>query len=265
MKSLLRYPGGKTFAKDIIIPYFENEKEIFSSFFGGGSIELELASKGKRVYGCDVFNQLVNFWNFVITAPEMMYENVKQEWEFFHNDEISIEEKREHYYELKEFASDELQNGTLFQAVDFFIVNRISFSGLTLLGGFSNLSIKMEFGKGILERLRNFKAENLSVELLDFKEAFKKYDKIAAYIDPPYLLKSGWLYGKDGSIHKNFDHQGLKNILVNRDKWVLSYNNCDEVKDLYKDFKMIEPTWRYSMTKEKKSKELLIFSNDIKV
>jgi DNA adenine methylase len=132
------------------------------------------------------------------------------------------------------------------------------------------MAVDIELTQGIMERLKNFSCPNLTVECLDFKETFKRHPDIICYCDPPYYLKKGWLYGTDGNIHKDFDHQGLADILCNRDKWVLSYNNCDEVIKMYRDFRIIEPIWTYSMDKDKndkskrgKSRELLIFSNDI--
>ncbi|MDG2082357.1 MAG: DNA adenine methylase, partial [Candidatus Actinomarina sp.] len=91
-------------------------------------------------------------------------------------------------------------------------------------------------------------------------------------LDPPYLIESQ-LYGNDGKIHKNFDHKGLAEILKKdkKKKWILSYNNIDPIRDLYKGHTILEPKWSYSMavdkkmSKDKKSRELLIFSKNIKI
>lgn len=56
IKSLLRYPGGKSRAVKIITQYIPKDiKVLCSPFFGGGSIELYLDSKGINVYGYDYF------------------------------------------------------------------------------------------------------------------------------------------------------------------------------------------------------------------
>ena len=71
MKSLLRYPGGKTRALKHITPYFpKNLTEIVSPFFGGGSIEIHYADQGVRVHGYEIFEPLVNFWQQVLKDPE---------------------------------------------------------------------------------------------------------------------------------------------------------------------------------------------------
>ena len=47
VKSLLRYPGGKTRAIKYLDPFVPNgTKELCSPFFGGGSFEFHLISKG---------------------------------------------------------------------------------------------------------------------------------------------------------------------------------------------------------------------------
>lgn len=38
----------------------------------------------------------------------------------------------------------------------------------------------------------------------------------------------------------------------------MTYNNCDYIKNLYKDFKMIETGCGYGMNKSKKSSEIVI-------
>ena len=65
-----------------------------------------------------------------------------------------------------------------------------------------------------------------------------------------------------------FDHKKLADILHQRDNWVLSYNNCDEVRKLYDGYTILDPKWTYGLTKDRKmnetpSKEVLILSHDI--
>ena len=62
-------------------------------------------------------------------------------------------------------------------------------------------------------------------------------------------------------MHENFDHQTLYNLIGNKNNWLLTYNNCDYIKNLYKDFKIIETNWSYSMNSSKKSSEIIIIKN----
>ena len=64
--SPLRYPGGKTRAISIlssyVSTYFPTKKVLLSPFFGGGSFELFMTTKGYTVHGNDLFAPLYTFW-----------------------------------------------------------------------------------------------------------------------------------------------------------------------------------------------------------
>ena len=60
------------------------------------------------------------------------------------------------------------------------------------------------------------------------------------------------LYGNKGDLHDGFDHTGLSNLLINRDNWILSYNDCDKIHDMYKGHTFYYPEWKYGMSNNKK-------------
>ncbi len=43
---------------------------------------------------------------------------------------------------------------------------------------------------------------------------------------------------------------------------MLSYNDCEETRDMYTEHHIIEPKWSYGMGNSKKSNEILILSKD---
>ena len=60
--SVIRYPGGKTRAIPYLEPFLPTD-EIYSPFYGGGSVELFMSSKhGTRVHANDVFQPQITFW-----------------------------------------------------------------------------------------------------------------------------------------------------------------------------------------------------------
>ena len=79
MKTPLRYPGGKSRAVKHILPHIpEDIDRLCSPFFGGGSVELAVASRGTEVRGYDKMKQLVWFWSaWRVTQGNNMF--------FFHN------------------------------------------------------------------------------------------------------------------------------------------------------------------------------------
>jgi DNA adenine methylase len=48
--------------------------------------------------------------------------------------------------------------------------------------------------------------------------------------------------------HNGFNHELLRDLLkAHKGGFVLSYNNCETIREYYKDFEQIFPTWNYSM------------------
>ena len=250
-KSLLRYPGGKSRAVSIILPYIpEGTTEICSPFFGGGSVELALMAKRVSIFGSDLFAPLVNFWQQVIKHPKELADRVQKYFPLSHTKFYTLQ---------KEYVT--IQN-KLEQAAVFYVINRCSFSGImTFQSGVSPGHPR--FTQSSIDKLRNFRSIGLKVRKMDYKDSLRKYKNMMAYLDPPYLIENNNLYGYKGSLHKNFDHIKLAEILCKRGNWILSYNKCPQVEEMYSYAKILTPKWRHSMSKKKKVQELLIISPDI--
>lgn len=249
--SLLRYPGGKTRAVEAITSLFpEDLKEMCSPFFGGGSIEIYMACKGVKVYGYDVFKPLVEFWQCVNTSPAILANKVQHYYPL----------SKEEFYELQK-KQNKLKSKTD-RAAAYYVLNRSSFSGSTLSGGMS--PDHPRFTPSSVDRIRQFYNPNFQVEKMSFQDSIRLHKKKFLYLDPPYLI-NGALYGKNGNTHKGFDHEGLAETLKKRGNWILSYNDCDEIRKMYSGFEIQTPAWKYGMSGDKSSKEVLIFSRDIRM
>lgn len=250
-RSPLRYPGGKTRGVEFITRFFpKNLDKLLSPFFGGGSIELAAAAKGTKVYGHDLFSPLVEFWQCLISQPNELADEVEKYFPL----------PKEKFYELQQTQTR--FRTKLERAAVYYVLNRSSFSGATLSGGMS--PDHPRFTETSIKRLRDFYNPNIELQKADFKKSLTKHPYAFTYLDPPYLIKSS-LYGKKGDAHKDFDHEGLANILKKREHWLLSYNDCDEIRDLYSGFHIITPNWKYGMSNDKSSKEVLIFSKNFRV
>jgi DNA adenine methylase len=253
VRSPLRYPGGKSRAVKIISKYIpKGTKELCSPFFGGGSFEIFCAQNGIRVYGYDIFRPLVDFWQILLTDPNTLADSVERYRPL----------RKERFYELQKIqleSKNKLERATL-----FFVLNRSSFSGSTLSGGMASggCDNNPRFTKSSIDRLRHFRLENLSVEFADFKDSIPRHKNMLLYLDPPYLIQSK-LYGRKGDLHIGFDHRGLAKLLKKHNSWILSYNNSKEIHDLYSNFVILYPDWKYGMSNNKESREVLILSHDI--
>jgi DNA adenine methylase len=67
--------------------------------------------------------------------------------------------------------------------------------------------------------------------------------------DPPYFsaAKSA-LYGKNGKLHKGFDHERFAKVMKNcNHKWLITYDNSDYIKDLFNFANIVEWNLMYGM------------------
>lgn len=248
-KSPLRYAGGKSRGVIKISHFIPQEtKVICSPFIGGGSIELACANNGIFVYGYDNFKPLVEFWQCLLKNRNKLAEIVKEYYPL----------SKKKFYELQK--SQHKPQSKYERAAIFYVLNRSSFSGTTMSGGMSPNHPRFTISS--IERIENFQIENLHVEQADFKESIPKAKNTLLYLDPPYLINQK-LYGNRGNLHEGFDHNGLAKILKNRDNWILSYNESNEIDDLYDGYTFYYPKWKYGMSNNKKSREVLIFSDDL--
>lgn len=256
-KSPLRYPGGKTRAckkLEIILKEHFNISEydnFVSPFFGGGSFEFHIQNNYRlNIIANDKFAPLYNFWNICKVDNENLCKELTKK--------IGLIDKEEFTY-LREKIMKE--NNELNQSIMYFIINRCSFSGATLSGGFSLEASKKRFTKSSIDRISKLDLTRFNIHNLDFEEFINNNQdkKNLIFLDPPYYLEeASTLYGNNGDMHDSFDHNKLYECLSTKQNWYMTYNNCEYIKNLYKDFKIIETSWSYGMNKSKKSSEIVI-------
>jgi DNA adenine methylase len=245
-KSPLRYPGGKTRAIKIldkyIETYFKGRKRVLSPFFGGGSFEIYLQGKGYEVLGNDLFKPLYEFWSSAQENPRKLAETVKSM--------MPITKEK--------FGS--LRNAAIITAAAYYCINRCSFSGSTFCGGYSSQAAVGRLNDSSLETLKRVDLSRIVFSNKDCIAFLKENEENAntfIYADPPYYIES-YIYGKDGDLHEAFDHKAFALYLKTRADWILSYNDCEYIRELYKDCTIIKEVWSYGMNASKKSSEIII-------
>lgn len=255
--SPLRYPGGKTRACNLLDVILNKQfnittfKNIVSPFFGGGSFEFYIQNKyGLKIIANDKFKPLYNFWNICKSDNdklcEKLYKNIN-----------SVDKNT--FINYRTMIMNE--NDILTQSMMYFIINRCSFSGATLSGGFSLEASKKRFTLSSIDRIKNLNLTRFEIYNLDFEEFINKNNNTdnLLFLDPPYYLeKKSKLYGNNGDMHESFEHEKLYKCISTKQNWLMTYNNCDYIKKLYKDFNIIETSWSYGMNKSKESSEIVI-------
>lgn len=261
-KSPLRYGGGKSLAVGLILEHFPNDaKRLVSPFMGGGSVEIASALElNLEVKAFDIFDILVNFWQVLIKDSESLYESLAK-----------LEPTKETYAKIKEelkaYWNERHKNAknipqkhldSLTLARDYYFNFNLSY-GPGFLGWMSKIYEDKNRYFNALQKLKSLgqdkRLQNLSIECVSFEKVFETYPKDFFYCDPPYFLEGdsqmfkGIYPMRNFAIHHNgFNHALLAELLKNhKGKFILSYNDCAFVREAYKDFKILEPKWQYTM------------------
>ena len=278
LKTPLRYPGGKSRAvtkMDQYFPDLRNYVEFREPFLGGGSVAIYISKKYPhlKITVNDLYEPLVNFWmNLQMFGVELKDQLL--DYKLTHND---LDSARELFNNSKSIIN-KTSESPIDRAVAFYIVNKCSFSGLTESSSFSpqasrsNFSVRgIEKLPGYQEIISNWHINGYSYEYLMEHEM---HDGIFMYLDPPYDIKDN-LYGKKGSMHKNFDHDKFAEDCDKYDiPMMVSYNSDQLVKDRFKNWNAAEFDLTYTMRSvgeymrdQKTRKELLLmnYSNESEV
>jgi DNA adenine methylase len=249
--SPLRYPGGKTRAISVLesylVNYYPKKKKLLSPFFGGGSFELYMTTKGYSVQGNDLFVPLYTFWKTQQSECDVLIRKIREKMpvtkDVFHRLRNSIS------------STDEYD-----KASSYFIINRTSFSGATLCGGFSIQACEKRLTESSLRRLNLCNTSNITFTNLDcnvFLANNPETLETVVYADPPYYIDT-YLYGKDGDMHEKFDHELFAKTILMRSDWMISYNDCEYIRALYKECQFFKVSWSYGMNSSKASSEIII-------
>jgi DNA adenine methylase len=204
---------------------------------GGGSIFINLKQHypNKRFWINDIYYDLYKFWQITQNQIDDLIEQIY----FWRNK----------YTEGKELHRFLIDNKSKFNDIEiasaFFIFNRITFSGTTESGGFSNQAYHGRFTESSIERIKQLAKvlPNTEITNFDYQDVVEKEgDNVFLFLDPPYFsaTKSA-LYGKNGNLHKQFDHKRFAEIMKTcKHKWLITYDDSDYIKELF-DFAEISP------------------------
>ena len=267
IKSPLRYPGGKSRAVKFIAPLIPDFEEYREPFVGGGSVFVYLKQRypKKNFWINDIYENLYHFWR---QAQNNSDELIKQIQHWKNNKKTGKELYRYLIENIDSF--DDLR-----KAAAFFVFNRITFSGTTESGGFSNAAYNKRFTQSSIDRVKELSKilNNTKITNLDYQQVIEADGKdVFIFLDPPYYsaTKSA-LYGKNGNLHKIFDHERFAEVLKNtRHRWLITYDNSKYIRDLFSFANIEEWNLTYGMRNvgnngNQKGKELFITNYSIEI
>ncbi len=259
IRSPLRYPGGKSRAVDKIsalVPPFDEFRE---PFVGGGSVFIHLKQKfsQRKFWINDIYRDLAVFWQQNQTNYEKVIEQIwkwKREFSDGKNLYKFLRDNKAGFNELEIAAA-------------FFIFNRVTFSGTTEAGGFSIQAFEKRFTDSSIERLKAIPEilQNVKITNSDYEEIINASgENVFLFLDPPYFsATSSALYGKNGNLHKTFDHERFaRNLKICPHKWLLTYDDSVFIRELFSFANVAEQSFTYGMrnvTKNSKQTEQELF------
>jgi DNA adenine methylase len=259
----LRYPGGKSRALRQIAPLFpENVREFREPFIGGGSVLLAAKSLFKdqcQTYWMNDLNyDLYCFWRWVRDDIDGLVSAV-----------IAAKQRFPNGRELYERLTETGTGYTEFErAVRFFVMNRITFSGVVDSGGYSQQAFEKRFTDSSIERLRAVAPYLTGVEVThgDYEPLlYRPGDDVFIFLDPPYWSATeSRLYGVNGDLHLAFDHARFaENMRRCPHRWLITYDDSPQIRALFSFAEIIEWELQYGMNNYKqgqaaKGRELFI-------
>ncbi|AQX87853.1 MULTISPECIES: DNA adenine methylase [Elizabethkingia] len=266
--SPLRYPGGKNklsaFLAKICIDNNINGHYV-EPYSGGASVALYLLLEDyvSKITINDKDRSIYAFWY------SALYRN-KQLCALIENTEITIEE-----WKKQKAVQQNKQNANLLElGFSTLFLNRTNRSGIIsagVIGGIEqqgNYLMDCRFNKQeIINRIKLIASRKKDIRLFN-KDALKLIDKIQKeavdqnilfYFDPPYYYKAESLYMNhfNEKTHRKVSDKikSIKDI-----KWIVSYDNVREIRELYDTVDCKEYSFKHTAYSSRVGQEILFFS-----
>lgn len=267
--SPLRYPGGKSalFPKmrELIRINRQSNGTYVEPYAGGAGAALGLLITGQiqNIIINDLDPAIYAFWQSVVEYPREFAKRIEHVT-------LSIEE----WERQKEIYSNSDVSDIIGLGFATFFLNRTNRSGVLNAGPIGGkdqtgpYKVDARFNKeALIERVRliALHAARIDVRQQDGAEIISEFaadPSVLIYADPPYFEKAGSLYLNSFALA---DHQSLAdklNILA-CSKWVLTYDNVTQVRELYSSRRQELFSLNYSAHRTTKVSEVMVYSDGL--
>ncbi|OTG78851.1 DNA methyltransferase [Acinetobacter terrae] len=268
-KTPLRYPGGKgkfaPFIKDLIAVN-NLSGDYLEPFAGGAGVALDLLFNDccKNIHINDLDVAVFNFWKSITEDTECFLQLLT-------DTQITIEE----WHKQKLILANPQDHSKVDHGFATFFLNRTNRSGILkagVIGGKNqdgNYKLDARYHKENLakriEKVGQYR-DRIKVYNLDALKLLEKVDSLLPpnsliYLDPPYYVKGQGLY-RNYYVHE--DHVQIREALDKvRSKWIVSYDNCNEIKEIYSGYRQKDYELNYSAYYKIKGSEVMIYCDAI--
>lgn len=266
---VLPYIGSKARLIDLVKENVPKNVSVYVEPFAGGfSFGLNLIKFGvidlgkTKVIVNDLDKEVYEFWSCVRDNAWTLIEEIDNLCNFISNSMVydCIEDKHLYRYTMEKFCTDKYK-----RSATFYMCKKLNRGGSSKsLKKCVEYLDKYGYNDPLLEGsalIENIKTYNLGFESLMSKSKYTGENSFW-YLDPPYYGYANHdFYGVCET--EEFNHVLLKDKLSSKDfngKFILSYNDCEYIRNLYKDFN-IYPIKLYSKINSLGYTDELIISN----
>ena len=263
----LRYPGGKTKNYDLVKSILDKNnlhKTYIEPFAGGLALKLLLNNEVERIVINDSDPAIYNFWKLLI-------DNTDELCDFILEVPLTIDQwhiEHDIYFHPTGHTEQELGKATFF-------LNRTNVSGVIkggVIGGLEQTGkykINARFNrKNLISKVKMISEQKNRIDVLGYdvfeflqSETLQHYHNTFINFDPPYVNKGGQLYM---NYFKKEDHIHLRNLIKKSTRrWMVTYDVCDFIKNLYSDYRKGYVDLTYSANRARKAQELVFFSDNL--
>ncbi len=266
----LRYPGGKSRLSNFMRLVFKENNLIdghyIEPYAGGAGVAFHLLFSGyaSHIHINDLNNSIYSFWQVVLDDTDNICRLI-------HDTPVDID----NWFRQKEVQTHPEQHSILELGFSTFFLNRTNRSGIIsggVIGG------KLQEGPWKLDARYNKTGLISRIEKISrFRDHINLYNLDAAefitgiiptlqpqsiiYLDPPYYNKGSDLYENH---YRYDDHIIISNLVGNiSQKWIVSYDDTPEIRDMYQRYRNIPYTLSYSAANRYKGAEIMFFSDSL--
>jgi DNA adenine methylase len=232
-----------------VIP--KNAKKICSPFLGGGSLELTLANRGKKIFAYTDDLELLEFWQCLSEEPKRVADLASA----MRSDFYQVLFKDPVLYNALRDARKDPEDRCL-RAALFFALNMTNDSRSVATGKRAP-NYKRKFNELVIVKLRGVPTKNIKFLQNDsFSDIARLHKEHLLYCRVPNIIPYTFL--DDPEYDEEIGWEELNSVLQGRGNWILYCNNHARIRKAFSNDSLHFVNEEYKLTDDEKAKEVII-------
>lgn len=256
LKPFIKYCGGKTKLLPYIIKNLPNKEynNYYEPFVGGGSVLFEILLKdinynySRKYIVSDINECLINCYKIIKHNVDELINELKKD--IYKNELINYYDRRKRFNDIKFNNDYDIEKAAL-----FIYLNKCGYNGMYRENskGYFNIPFgKMNNPKicdiSVIRKVSEV-LQNVNINCYNYSNILELVEKNdLVYLDPPYhdtftdYTNNRFGENEQKKLKRFIDILTQKGVYV-----MLSNSATDFIKDLYKDYKQVNLTTKYSL------------------